>query len=208
MAAKHEVLKIYAQISAVDANGLLFHKNRFQALLGRVKSIVDLVDKGIEDNTHDTSLTQSLTLLSITFEEILEYLVLFSTKDRRLAAHIIKYGSDEEQFIKWTERLQHCMVELKLGVKVFDVFDEVSDLKDFHRDIVFLQNGILDMVVLLHGSDNVVLIKSLESLLGHQSSVRATYQTKTAPGADLEINPKKIKYDKVIGHGGITVFNV
>jgi hypothetical protein len=50
-------------------------------------------------------------------------------------------------------------------------------------------------------------LKSVEALLGHQSQVRSTYRTKTNPNADLAIDPKKVKYDRVIGHGGNLLLN-
>ena len=204
MSTKREVLKLADQINAADSGKLVFHKERFQTLLKRVKLIANLLDSSnLIDSTRDLITCQALMALSITLEEILDYVALFSSADSQLASHIIKYGSDEEQFIKWTERLQHCAVELKLDDDVFDCFDELADFQDFQKDLAFLKKGIMKIIVLLNGNDNDVLYKSLEALVGHQSQVRSTYQTKTAPNANEEINPKKIKYDKVIGQGGI-----
>jgi hypothetical protein len=61
------------------------------------------------------------------------------------------------------------------------------------------------MQLVINGKDSVHsarLLETLETMPGHQSDVRSTYQTKTAPTADLEINFKKVKYEKIIGRGG------
>jgi hypothetical protein len=146
-------------------------------------------------------------MLSITFEEIWEYAVLFSNSDRQLAAHIVRYGSDEEQFIKWNERLQHCVVELQLEIDELDVFNKLSDFQAFQKDLVLLKDKekLTHLLSLIHGNNTEHLLKSMLNLLGHQNNVRATYQTKTDPNAPLVINPKKVSYVEVIGHGGKAV---
>jgi hypothetical protein len=75
-------------------------------------------------------------------------------------------------------------------------------------DIGILQSGIVEMLILLHGRDNEVLLKTVNALLGHQSDMRSTYRAKSDPTSTLEINPKKIKYERVIGHGGMRIFDV
>jgi len=207
MSRKSEILKFASALNAIKHEQLHFHKNRILLLLKRVKIVVDLVDKNIDESRNDLAVSQSLMLLSITLEEILEYVVLFSTSGESLATHIVQNGSDEEQFIKWNERLQHISAEQKLEIDMFDVFDESSDFHAFQKDIAILRdkNELLKIIVLIHGSNSDTtarILLSIEGLLNHQTSVRTTYQTKTAPGAALELNPKKIKYEKVIGRGG------
>ena len=207
MAYKRQIIEISEKLNAVDINTFLFHQNRLSILLKRVKTIVDLV-KNISESTHDLVKNQSMMLLLISVEEIFDYVVLFSTSDKQLAAHIVKYGSDEEQFIKWNERLQHCVAELKLEINEFDVFDEASDFHAFQKDLAHLKGEILNVAVIFHGKNNEHLIKSLQGLVQHQSKVRSTYQTKTAPDAPLEMNPKKFKFERIIGCGGKSCLHV
>lgn len=207
MSPKQNIVNIAAQISAIETSSLLFHKNRFLALLKRGNCVVNLVKDNVSEEAVDMSISHSLTQLSITLEEILEYVVLFSKKDKYLAAHIIKYGSDEEQFLKWTERLQHFVVELDFAAKLVGIFDEVSDMDNFLQDIAALRLEMVEIVVLIHGTENEVLLKNLDDLIVHQHNVRATYQTKLSPTADIEIIPKKIKYENIIGHGGFRFIN-
>ena len=87
---------------------------------------------------------------------------------------------------------------LQLDIKILAVFNEL----DFQKDVAFLQSNILVIAALFNGTENFDFYKSMETLLQHQSVVRPTYQTKTAPNAALEINYKKVKYEEVIGHGG------
>jgi hypothetical protein len=198
-----DLLKLAEALNAIDCETLHYNKNRILLLLKRVKITVDLVEKNITAPTVDMAQSQSIMLLCITLEEILEYANLFSKSDQALAGHIVKYGSDEEQFIKWNERLQHCAAEMDLEVDVFDVFNDKSDITAFENDIARMKDDMLNIVVLLYGANNEGLLKAMENLLKHQTNVRATYQTKTAPDASLTINPKRVKYECVIGHGGI-----
>jgi hypothetical protein len=172
-----------------------------------VKILVELVYQHVNDSKRDMITGQSLTLLAITLDEIYDYLVLFTNKTSNLATHVIKYGSDEEQFIKWAERLQHCAAELKIDAKMLQVFDQLADFQDYQKDISGLQQGILELLVMVEGKDNTVLQKSLDALVGHQTKVRSTYRTKTDPYATAEINPKSIQYDRIIGHGGMICFS-
>jgi hypothetical protein len=143
-------------------------------------------------------------VLVITLEEILEYIVLFSTPNQELAAHVVKYGSDEEQFIKWNERLQHCVAELKLQLDAFDVFNGMTDLNAFQKDLAFLRdkNEMFKILKLLHGKNKRPVDDSLDTLLDRQSHSRSTYQSRTAASEPLQIDPKKVKYQTVIGRGG------
>lgn len=69
-----------------------------------------------------------------------------------------------------------------------------------------LNSGLLDIVALVlkgkNSANAAKLRKSLAGLLDHQSDIRSTYQTKTSPNAALEIDPKKVKYEEIIGRGG------
>lgn len=113
------------------------------------------------------------------------------------------YGSDEEQFIKWNERLQHCVDSLGKSEKFSGDFDEEVDLDDFQNDLAFLKSSVGEiMTLVVEGTDVDALRKTLVNLLGHQSDIRSTYQTKTAPTASSELDPKKIRYEKIIGQGG------
>ena len=205
MSYKGDILKHAEALNAIDAEKLRYNKNRIILLLHRVKTVVDLVEKEVDESTRNLTVSQSLMMLSITLEEIWEYVVLFCSLDQQLAAHIVKYGSDEEQFIKWNERLQHCVAELHLDMDVLDVFNESSDFHAFQKDVAILKDKeeMVHLIVLLHGN-NEKMLETMGNLVSHQTNVRSTYQTKTDPNAPMEINPKKVKYEEVIGHGGIS----
>jgi hypothetical protein len=169
-----------------------------------------MVKKEVDGATRNVTVIQSLMMLSITLEEIREYAVLFSKSDKQLAAHMVKYGSDEEQFIKWNERLQHCVVELQLEIDLLDVFNKLSEFQAFQKDLDLLKDKekMVHLIGLINGNNNEHLMKSMLNLLGHQSNVRDTYQTKTDPNAPMVIDPKKVSYVEVIGHGGNAVLDI
>jgi hypothetical protein len=173
-----------------SSNKVLFHKNRFATLCKRIGIVVDIV-KGIDAT--DTVTMQAFDFLYATLEDINDYVIAFSTKNAVLANRVIIYGSDEEQFIKWSERFQHCVDTLGRSNKLAGVFDEKSDLKDFEGDVIELRKSLGDIIQLLENGNNAtqlkLLLKTVEGLIVHQTKVRATYQTKTAPNAAIDINP-------------------
>jgi hypothetical protein len=185
------------------SNQVLFHKKRFATLCKRIEIVVDIV-KSIDGR--DAVTMQAFDFLYTTLEDIKDYVVVFSTKNAVLANRVIIYGSDEEQFIKWSERFQHCIDTLGKSNKLAGVFDQKVDLKDFESDVSELRKSLGDIIHLLENENNAAhmaqLMKNVEGLIGHQTRVRATYQTKTAPTAAIEIDPKKIKYEEIIGRGG------
>jgi hypothetical protein len=190
-----------------SSNQVLFHKKRFATLCKRIETVVNIV-KGIDAT--DTTTIQAFDFLYTTLEDIKDYVTIFSTKNTVLANRVIIYGSDEEQFIKWNERFQHCIDTLGKSDRLGNVFDEKVDLKDFETDVSELRKSLRDIMLLLE-NDNISahlaqLLRTVEGLIGHQTMVRATYQTKTAPTAAIEINPKRIKYEEIIGRGGISLF--
>ena len=196
------------QLFSKNNDNLLFHKHRSGRLLKRVVLVVRAIK--VSENTKDPKILQVADLLATTLEEIRDYMTLFSTKNTVLAKHVVIYGSDEEQFIKWGERLQHCVDTFGESASFIGVFDEEIDVQDFQKDLVFLKSRMNEILALLvedaesKGSNvsPVDLIKTMESLIGHQANVRSTYKTKTAPTEALEIDPKKIKYEMIIGQGG------
>ena len=103
----------------------------------------------------------------------------------------------------------YCLV---LSSNLTGVFDKKVDLKDYEEDSKDLKKSLGDITQIIvdgnNGADLPQLMKSLEGLLGHQANVRSTYQTKTAPTAALVIDPKKIKYETIIGRGGRSDINI
>jgi hypothetical protein len=202
MSSKELIIQKSVQIFASSSN-VLFHKKRFVTLCKRVESVVDII-KGIDGK--DATTSQAFDFLKTTLEDILDYITVFSTKNAVLANRIIIYGSDEEQFIKWSERFQHCADTLGKSDILVGVFDDKVDLSDFEGDVAELRKSLEEIMKLVeNGKDSVhfkKLLKTVEGLIGHQAKVRATYQTKTAPTAAIEINPKKVRYEKIIGRGG------
>jgi hypothetical protein len=209
MSSKELIIQKSVGILALFDNVLL-HKKRFATLCKRMEAVVNIV-KSIE-NSKDAATSQAFDFLYTTLEDIKDYVVVFSTKNAVLSNRIIIYGSDEEQFIKWSERFQHCVDTLGKSAQLIGVFDDKVDLSDFEGDVAELKRSLGDIMHELDNDNNAAhsaqLMKNVEGLIAHQTKVRATYQTKTAPTAAIEINPKKIRYDKIIGRGGSYCFNV
>ena len=55
--------------------------------------------------TNNASILKSKGLLYTKVEDIMKSTKIFSANESELANRVIKYGSDEEQFIKWNERI-------------------------------------------------------------------------------------------------------
>ena len=207
MTPTESIVLISSEITTA-ASLVLFHKSRFATLFKRIEAVVDLVKNSTESRKNDIVTEQAMDFLLATLEDIKAYAILFSAKDTSLANRVIIYGSDEEEFIKWNERLQHCVDSLGLSANLAGAFDEKIDLNDFESDVADLKKSLLDILRLFDGkeaTDLTVLMKTVESLLGHQSSVRSTYQTKTAPTDGLVIDPKNVKYQHIIGRGGKSI---
>jgi hypothetical protein len=197
MSSKNSVISLALEI-VQSSSKVLFHQNRFKTLSKRIDIILDIVK-----TTHPI-VPQAIDFLYGTLEDIKENLVLFSEKNALVANRIIIYGTDEEQFIKWGERMQHCIDIMGKSDKLFGVFDQKVDLKDFEGDAEDLRKSLVEILGLV-GDKKVELTrlyKTLESLVGHQTNVRSTYQTKSAPTAALEMDHRKVKYEKIIGRGG------
>jgi hypothetical protein len=56
---------------------------------------------------------EPLMLYTTALVEIRDYFKVIASEED-VAGHLLKFGSDEELFIKFSERLQHCLVELAL----------------------------------------------------------------------------------------------
>jgi hypothetical protein len=72
--------------------------------------------------------------------------------------------------------------------------------------VVELKRSLFEILQLVkgnEGSDLTRLKVTFESLLGHQSNFRSTYQAKTDLTAALVIDHRKVKYEEIIGRGGI-----
>jgi hypothetical protein len=214
---RDQILAISTEILESAPRVIIF-KNRFATLCKRIGTVVNIF-RDIDGT--DTVTCQAFDFLNATLEDIRDYLIVLSTKNTVLANRVVIYGSDEEQFIKWNERLQHCIESVGASQLVVGVFNESIDLSDFEKDVTELRKSLGDIMQLVingrnadkvtvdamtrdtaHTIDVKQLMKTLEALVGHQTIVRSTYQTKTAPSAALEIDPEKIKYETVIGRGG------
>jgi hypothetical protein len=57
----------------------------------------------------------NMNLFSATVDDILEYFKLLSENSSALTSHLLKYGSYEECFYKWNERLRLIFVSLNMG---------------------------------------------------------------------------------------------
>ena len=205
MSQKQNLLDMCKSITTLYNSGVVYHQKRFGALSKRVQTVVDLINTD-SGEIRDISLLQAMDLLNTTLEDIRDFMTAFSVKNAKLANHIIMYGSDEEKFVKWNERLQHCVDGIGQSSRIDGVFDQKVDLQNFEQDLAALRADLGRIVLLLMADrdslDVARLRHSLELLLGHQSDTRSTYQTKTSPQETLEINPKRIKYESIIGRGG------
>ena len=202
MATKKLIIERSAKIIETSPKVLL-HKNRISTLCKRVEAVRDITSN---DNSSDALSMRVTDTLSAALDDILDYLTICSTKDRILANRIIINGSDEEQFVKWNEQLQHCIENLGQGNKISSLFNAKEDLQDFDHDVVMMGKllpGILSCVA--DGKDAshfARLLESVKALIIHQSNYRSTYQTKTDPSAAFEMDPAKVKYEAKIGKGG------
>jgi hypothetical protein len=137
MSTRESILTKVEEISA-SVSRVLFHKNRVATLCQRLEIIGDIVKNDIETAKNPTTM-QAMNLLYTTLEDIYDYIIIFSARNASLVNRIIIYGSDEEQYIKWGERLQHCVDSFGLSSKIVGVFDPIVDLKDFENDVVELR---------------------------------------------------------------------
>ena len=74
-------------------------------------------------------------MLAATLEEIAEYFKSLQNTDKKaIGKRVIRYGCDEEMFMKWNETLQTRCRDLLLDFEDI-LFDGNQDLQDFNDDL-------------------------------------------------------------------------
>ena len=117
---------------------------------------------------------------------------------------VIKLHFIQEMFHKWNETLQTCVTELDLASVIH--FDAGQDLENFNQDTAELIRNlkvILELAINSFGSVDAGLEAS-EKLLQQQQADRTQYHTQKAVKAEKIFDLKAIKYEKIIGQGGIS----
>jgi hypothetical protein len=199
-----ETASKYNKNIEICSSSTVIHKSRSKTLATRVKTVFVALTS-IDPNTvkmNDIATKGYLSMLLATLEEISGYFTILQKKDKRLAKRVRRYGSDEETFSKWTETLQTCCSGVGL---VFgdNLFDADQDSKDFNDDLDDLR---LNMKEVLGMSGSVeTTLESGHQLLQKQQADRTEYKTQKAVKAEIIIDANLIRYNKIIGRGGISV---
>ena len=174
---------------------VLIFRQRSNRLVSRLLHILDNVPKVIDDRNQDLPAKSSLlSLLTVTVDDLVDYFKLISLKSTALSAHLLKYGSDNELFSKWNERLRLISQELKIA-SAEELFDENCD-QDLQDDI----KGLRDLLPSL--AKNPVEEAAIVKLLDAQQT--NAFKTFHFEDNGIVIQAKSIKYDKLLGKG---IFN-
>lgn len=175
-----------------SASHLLIFLQRSNRLATRLLQIIALVSTKYSNPDQTDLYTQTtINLLTVTVDDVLDYFKALTVKSPALDAHLLKYGSDEECFYKWNERLRLISVTLGLEgtLKIFDVSVDHQDLKDDIKSI----------------RDNLQSITSNNSNQKHILALISSQETnmfKTVQNVEkMAIKAKCIKYDKLLGSG-------
>lgn len=190
------------QTTITTSTGFLkLHLARSKTLASRIKNIVEAM------KTHDSGDTNHkayYSMLLATLEEISDYFKLLQTKDNALGKRVMRYGCDEESFAKWNETLQTCSLDLNLGLDV-RLFDENQDLRDFELDLETLRVDLKSILekVLESGESADSILKANQKLLNQQQNDRTQYRTLQATKAEKTFDPKLLRYEEIIGSGGM-----
>jgi hypothetical protein len=132
------------------------------------------------------------TLLSVTVEDVIDYYKMLSEKTQGLVSHLLKYGSDEECFCKWNERLQ--LISSTLGMTgIAGIFDVKVDRQDLRDDVKHLRENI-KIITRIRDEGN-----GISMLLDSQQT--NAYKTIQNVDGDIIIKANMIKYDRVLGMG-------
>jgi hypothetical protein len=179
------------------------HKSKTITLAGRVKTVFDAISSSNSINRSNVATAGYLSMLLATFEEIYSFLAILQKKDKALGKRVKRFGCDEETFSKWNETLETCCTGLGLVLET-GLFDADLDLRDFSKDIEDLQLNLTE----IFGPDTEknMTIEATEQLISQQQLGRTQYKTQQAVKAEKQFDVKLIRYEKIIGRGGIRSF--
>lgn len=171
---------------------ILIFRERSSRLASRLTQLVDSIPK-ISPMLGNMNLhaKASIPLLTVTIVDLVEYFKMLSLKSPELVAHLLKYGSDEECFYKWNERLR--LISQILGMTVEGSFDSNLDRQDKQTDVQRLR------VVLPSLIQNIQDRASISKLLDTQET--NSYKTVQEADSGVVIKAGSIKYDKLLGSG-------
>jgi hypothetical protein len=199
-----EIATKYNKNIEICSSSTVIHKSRSKTLATRVKTVFDAITTVAPDSIkmNDIATKGYLSMLLATLEEISGYFTILHKKDKKLAKRVKRYGSDEETFSKWTETLQTCCYGVGL---VFgdNLFDADQDSNDFNDDLDDLRLNMKEILRLFGVAESTV--DAGKELLAKQQADRTEYKTQQAVKAEITIDAKLIRYEKIIGRGGINV---
>lgn len=180
---------INAAVSAV-----LIYKARSTRLATRLIKVIDHIPK--KSSASDLHITTNINLLSVTKDDILAYYKLISETSPELVSHLLKYGSDEECFYKWNERLR--LISIIFNVPgISTVFDTKVDRQDLRDDVVHLHENTGFVTKVTAEKDGI------KALLSNQET--KAYKTVQNVDIGIVIKAKMIRYDRVLGKGILTI---
>jgi hypothetical protein len=199
-----ETASKYNKNIEICSSSTVIHKSRSKTLATRVKTVFDAINTVAPDSIkmNDIATKGYLSMLLATLEEISGYFTILQKKNKKLAKRVKRYGSDEETFLKWTETLQTCCFGVRL---VFgdNLFDADQDLKDFNEDLDDLKLNMKEVLSLFGGAETSD--DAGKELLAKQQVDRTEYKTQQAVKAEKQFDVKSIRYESIIGRGGISV---
>lgn len=164
--------------------------NRLASRLIRVKE--ELEKSQIITPQTDLHSKANINLLPVTADDIMEYFELLSDYSPGLVRHLQKYGSDEECFYKWHERLR--LIGVAVGVNgIPDIFDLKVDSEDLRHDTFQLRQSI-DSI-----TSDVQDQEAIKKMLLSQETI--AYKTIPNNDSGVTIKAKMIKYDRLLGKG-------
>ena len=177
---------------------VLVFRERSARLASRLAAIVEKVPQITDADTSEkmkSPITASIQLLDVTVDDIIEYFRMLSLKSPALIAHLLKYGSDEECFYKWNERLRLLSNTFNMDFSTSDggIFDPTLDGQDKQQDVKRLRDI---MPSLTNSTQNQ---KDILSLLDSQET--NTFKTVRRMECSVMIKANSIKYDKILGQG-------
>ena len=180
------------------------HKSRSQTIATRVITIVKAINSNhstiISDN--DTTIKACFSMLVATMEEISDYFEILQKRGSTLGRRVKKSGSDEETFMKWNQTLLTCCSILDFA-KVFDIFDPHQDLEDFNKDMEFLNENLKSILGNARQPLADLPVRVNRTWLEKQQADRTLHKTQQNFREEKTFDPKLIRYENIIGSGGI-----
>ena len=171
---------------------VLIFRRRCKRLSSRLLYILDNIPKLADDGNQDIITEPMLSLLKVTVDDLVEYFKMMSLKSRALSAHLLKYGSDEENFSKWNERLRLISQEMKIALPE-ELLDANGEQKDLDEDIKSLGDLLPSL------SNDAVEKAAILKLLDAQK--KNAFKTLLLEDNGIIIQAKSIKYENLLGSG-------